>query len=230
VVISIVAAALAAAPLPGSSLIAERMSVTDAKVGEWVVYRLEGSGRSQFWRVAAVGEEKDVRGRPAVWLELDFGEHPAMKAPMAQMKVLVARGSGLTADGVTRAFVAFGADRPREVEPEDLPRFLTRDKTAAGPPASPDVSVKRGDATRLVTLGGTVTASPVEVRVRSTLIKRFWLCDQVPLLKVAKMELPAIGYSLEVRDWGLDARPQMAPPDPDAARIRMEQYDGPAVP
>jgi hypothetical protein len=221
---------LAASPLPGSAMIAERMSVTDAKVGEWVTYRLEGSGRSQFWRVAAVAEEKDVRGRPAVWLELDFGEHPAMKSPMAQMKVLAARGSGLTTDGVTRAFVAFGADRPREVEPQDLPRFLSTDKSAGPSVGSSEVFVKKGEPTRLVTLGGTLTATPVEVRFRSTLIKRFWLCDQVPLLKVAKMELPAIGYALEVRDWGLDARPQMAPPDPDASKIRMEQYDGPQVP
>jgi hypothetical protein len=220
---------LAAAPLPGSALIAERTTVTEARVGEWVTYRLDGSGRSQYWRIAAVGEETDSKGRPAVWLELDFGEHPRFKAPMAQLKLLVARGHGLNADGLSRAFVAFGADRPREVDPADLPRFLAADGVAAPPRPNAEISVKHGDATRLVTLGGTVTASPVEIRFRSTVVKRFWLCDQVPLLKVAKFELPAIGYAMEANDWGLDARPQMAPADPAASKIRMEGYDGATV-
>jgi hypothetical protein len=89
--------------------------------------------------------------------------------------------------------------------------------------------VKRGAPSRLVTLGGTVTATPIEIRYRATVVKRLWLSDQIPLLHLAKIELPAIGHAMEARDWGLDAKPQMASADP-AAKIRMEQYDGPELP
>jgi hypothetical protein len=82
----------------------------------------------------------------------------------------------------------------------------------------------------LLTLGGTVTARPWEVRFGATLVQRLWLCDQIPLLGLAKLELPAIGYALEARGWGLDAKPQMAPIDTTAATIRMEHDDAPQLP
>lgn len=233
---ALLAGSLAAAPLPGGAMIDENLpnALTSAKVGEWVTYRFDGGdGRVYFWRIAVVGEQTDAKGRPALWVELDVGEHPAMKAPLAQMKVLAARSSGLSADGVTRLLASFGADRPREVEPTQLPQFLGREKPAAPAKSekSPVVAVttRRGAPTRLLTLGGTVTASPVEVRVRDTVMKRFWLCDQIPILKLAKVEFPAVAHSMEARDWGLDAKSEMAPPEPGAATIRMEGYNGPEL-
>lgn len=200
----IAALLLAVAPLP-----AELPLPAHAKVGEWVTFRLQDRG---YWRIAAVAQEGS-----GVWLELDFGDHPALKAPMATFKLLVDRGA------VTRAIVALGADRPHEIPPAELPRFFSRDKARAGS-VDPSIAVKTLSAQPLLTPRGSVTATPVEVRLRSTVIKRLWLCDSIPLLKVAKIELPAIGYALEAWDWGADARPRLA------SNIPMEQNDTARIP
>jgi hypothetical protein len=221
---------LAGVPLPGGSLIQEHLPnvLSTAKVGEWVTYRFEdggAEGRVYFWRIAVVGEQVDVKGRPAVWVELDVATHHAMKAPLSSMKVLAARATGMTRDGISRLIVAYGIERPREVEAADLPKLLGEAPPKSEPEpgrAMPQVSFKRGEPSRLVTLGGTVTATPIEVRLQQTIFKRYWLCDQIPILHLAKLELPAIGHSMEARDWGLDAKPELAAPDPAAATIRME--------
>ncbi len=217
---------LAVAPLPGGAeLHAQLPNVLEtAKVGEWVTYRFDdGAGREYYWRIAIVGEQTDALGRPAVWVELDVGTHHAMKAPIAQMKVLASRAQGMSPKGVTRMFSAFGLDRPREVDPSELPRVLGADgESKAAPRPGPEVTSHKGEPTRLITLGGTVTATPLEVRIRGTVLKRFWMSDAIPILHLAKIEFPAVQHSMEARDWGLDARPEMASPDPSAATIRME--------
>jgi hypothetical protein len=218
---------LAAAPLPGGSALHAHLPnvLETVKVGEWVTYRFDpGDGREYYWRIAVVGEEVDKLGRPAVWVELDVGNHHAMKAPIAQMKVLASRAQGLSPQGVTRMFSAFGIDRPREVEPGELPKLLAGEGEKKGltPKPGPEVTTKKGAPTRLMTPGGTVSASPHEVRLGGTLLKRFWVCDAIPILHLAKIEFPAVQHSMEARDWGLDARPEMVSPDPSAATIRME--------
>ena len=76
-----------------------------------------------------------------------------------------------------------------------------------------------------MTLAGTVTATPVEVRLRSSMVKRIWVSAQVPLIHIAKMEIPALAHTIEVRDFGIDARPQMLLPVPGTAKIKLERYD-----
>ncbi|MBL8956502.1 MAG: hypothetical protein JNK82_37350 [Myxococcaceae bacterium] len=222
---------LAVAPAPaglpgGSALHAHLPNVLETvKVGEWVTYRFDpGDGREYFWRIAIVGEELDRLGRPAVWVELDVGNHHAMKAPIAQMKVLASRAQGLSAQGVTRMFSAFGIDRPREVEPSELPKVLLgeAEKKAAEVKRPREVTTRRGEPTRLMTAGGTVSAAPHEVRLGGTLLKRYWVSEAIPILHLAKIEFPAVQHAMEARDWGLDAKAEMATPDPAAATIRME--------
>jgi len=218
---------LAAAPLPGGPALQAHLPnvLETVKVGEWVTYRFDdGAGREYFWRVAVVGEETDKHGRPAVWVELDVGNHHAMKAPIAQMKVLAARSQGLSPRGVTRMFSAFGLDRPREVDPGELPKILGggEGEKKPVPKAGPEVTTHKGETTRLMTAGGTVSATPHEVRVRGTVLKRFWVSEAIPILHLAKIEFPAVQHSMEARDWGLDAKPEMASPDPAASTIRME--------
>ena len=76
-----------------------------------------------------------------------------------------------------------------------------------------------------MTLAGTVAAIPVEVMLRGTVLKRLWMSRQVPVLHLAKLEIPAIEHAMEVRDFGIDAKPRMVLPSPDEPRIRMERYD-----
>src|SRR5688500_2923656 len=79
-------------------------------VGEWVTYRMSGAGRDVYLRLAVVGEEQDGLGRPAVWMELEWGEHPELASPLAQIRFLAARGRALEPDSVTRVFFAHGHD------------------------------------------------------------------------------------------------------------------------
>ncbi|HLL84237.1 MAG TPA: hypothetical protein VK420_16360, partial [Longimicrobium sp.] len=131
-----------------------------ARVGEWVTYRMEGGGEgpASFWRMAVGGEERDNRGREAVWIEMELGQQRELAAPLAQWRLLVARQAGLSAEGVTRLQVALGFDRPREVSPEALPAFFGA--AVPLPPASAPsaaVKVREGAPVPLMTPAGTLS-------------------------------------------------------------------------
>jgi hypothetical protein len=207
----------------------ERM---DARVGEWVTYQLKGGPTQGFMRLAVVAEQKDAQGRDAVWMELEFGEHPELKAPLAQYLLLVARDTGLRREGISRLFATQGFEKPQEVDTEAMPFFVGKpEKDTSRPtlpppsarlPAGEGTRVNRGPPSRVMTLAGTVTAEPLEVRHRQLVLKRYWLSREIPILRLAKIEFPPIRYTLEVRDHGVDARPRMVPPSPSDKKITLE--------
>jgi hypothetical protein len=208
----------------------------DARVGEWVTYQLDGGPRQGFLRLAVVGEQKDALGRDAVWMELELGEHWELKAPLAQFLLLVSRDLGLRRESVTRLFVAHGVTKPQEVDHASLPAFLgpaaAEDPPTPPPPSSPlpagpQSTLVRGKPTRLMTLAGTVMAEPLEVRHRQLVLKRYWMSHDVPLLHLAKIELPAIKYSMEARDYGVDARPRVVLPSPRDPKLSVESGGAP---
>ncbi len=227
--ISLLCAVLAAAPLPaGAPALLEQLSggLARARVGEWTTYQLDGgSTGTAFWRLAVVGEQTDRLGRPALWLEIDVGDHPSLNAPLQQLRLLVAKGEGLRRSGITRLFVGMGVERPAEVEQDALARVLSG-PSAATPSApaepAPGAGTRTGRVTALQTYAGTVQATPVEVMHRGTVVKRIWLSPQVPILHLARLEIPGIDYRLEVRDYGLDARPRMIAPAPSSPKISLE--------
>jgi hypothetical protein len=202
----------------------------DAKVGQWATYRLDGGspGREFFWRLAVVGEKRDAKGRPAQWVEMEFGAHPAMAAPLAQWKVLVAKGKGFDQDGVSEMYVGIGTGRVQQVASESLEHSFGAEEAPRPKPKGPkpelpaEMRVRRTQPTQLMTLGGTVTAVATEVMYRDTVIKRIWVSDQIPLLHLAKIEIPAIRHSMEVRDFGVDARPRIVLPGPDVPMLSLE--------
>src|SRR5262249_48973070 len=169
---------------------------SDAKRGDWISYRTDaGGGRVSFWRLSVVGAEKDALGRDALWIEVELGQHQDLRAPLLQMKMLVAIGKGLGAEGVTRLFVAIGADPPQEISPDQL-HTLWR-----SPPARPDSSgeeiIRAREEGRLMTLAGTLPAIPIEIYHRGSLVERIWMSHRLPLLGLAKLEIPSIGHAME---------------------------------
>jgi hypothetical protein len=227
------AAPAAEMPREGRMLFEAAPERMDARVGEWVTYQMDGAQQA-FMRLAVVGEQKDEKNRDAVWVELEFGQHPAMKAPMAQFLMLVARETGLRREGISRLFLTQGVEKLQEVDKDALPFFLGESEKGSPAPATPaptsaqvqagkDSAVKRGKPSRLMTLAGTVTAEPLEVVYRNNLVlKRYWVSREIPLLRLAKIELPAIRYTMEVRDYGVDARQRMIVPAPNAKKITLE--------
>jgi hypothetical protein len=203
------------------------------QVGDWVTYKLDGGGaRVHYWRLAVVGQEKDKLGRDALWLEMDMGTHPEMRAPLSQIRMLIAKGDGVAFDpnGVTRLIVAMGFDRPQEYSHEALDWTLTRHARPKPPaprqgkvPYTP--VVRLGQETRLMTPAGTLTAVPIEVLYRSTVIKRTWMSREVPILNLAKIEIPRIAHALEVHEYGVNAKPRMLLPDPKTPLVKMEYAD-----
>ncbi|MBF5045553.1 hypothetical protein FGE12_24305 [Aggregicoccus sp. 17bor-14] len=218
---------------PAVRTLVEHMArgIRKTQVGDWVTYKLDGGGkRVHYWRLAAVSAEKDRLGRDALWIEVDMGTHPGMAAPLAQMKMLVAKDVGLSAQGITRLIVATGFDRPQEYSPEALAAALRKEPSTAapappGPGQGPRPAIQAGREVQLMTLAGTVPAVPLEMRYRNTVVKRLWFSREIPVLQIAKIEIPGIGQAMEVRDFGVDAKPLMQIPPPDAPKVRLEYLD-----
>src|SRR5258707_12516123 len=168
-------------PLPVGRL---EQPLDDARVGDWVAYRIDGGPtRHGHWRLAVVGEEQDARGRPAFWLEIEFGSHASLSAPLLQFRMLVAKGTGISSDGVSRLIVVFGHDRAQEVDPSAIGRVLLGARAAEttpegqnGPSASKgELRVRNGKELRLLTSAGTVSATRVELEYKRTLVQAFWI-------------------------------------------------------
>ncbi|NOJ77072.1 hypothetical protein [Myxococcus xanthus] len=210
-----------------------------ARLGDWVTYRFNGGGlRVYYWRLAVVGEEKDKEGRDAVWVEMEAGTHPAMKSPLAQMRMLVAReGDEIRYDAISRLYIGTGFGQPQEYSDEALQHVLKQQeadakKAQSAPPEKQaplpkgvKPTTRSGKESRLMTLAGTVAAVPVEVVLKNTVIKRMWLSREIPLLNLAKIEIPGIGHAMEVAEYGIDAKPRMRIPAPDAPKIKLEYAD-----
>jgi len=199
-----------------------------ARVGDWVTYRLEGGGgRASWWRMAVVGQTRDNLGRDALWIEMEFGQSPELPAPLAAMRLLVARDVGLGAGGVTRLQLAQGVDRPREVSAEALGALWSRLSQPLPPPQPPGgagpLQVRTGAKARLKVDAGLLTAQPAELLLNGRVIRRIWLCPEVPVLGLVRLEWPGLGQTLEVAAFGHDAKPRLAPPAPQAPQIQLER-------
>lgn len=233
-VLLLLVAGPASAAMPGKPLLDHlAKGLRTTQVGDWVTYKLDGGApRVHYWRMAVVGEEKDKLGRDALWLEMEMGTHPEMRAPLSQIRMLIARGDGVAFDsnGVTRLIVAMGFDRPQEYSDEALGWTLTK-HSQPKPPAPKQKKlahtpvVRFGKETRLMTPAGTVTAVPIEVLYRSTVVKRTWMSREVPILNLAKIEIPRIAHALEVHEYGVNAKPRMLLPDPKTPLVKMEYAD-----
>jgi hypothetical protein len=195
------------------------------KVGDWVTYQMDGGeGRRAYWRLAIVGEEKDSTGRDAQWVEVEIGLHPELASPLAQMRILIADWEGTQASGVLRLIVAMGNDAPQEVSPvalqEPVARVLNPGNDHLEGAELKEVRVRTGRETRLMTYAGSVVATAVEVLYRDTVMKRLWMSRDVPVLHLAKLELPAIKHVMEVRAFGTGAVSRIQLPSQAASEIQ----------
>lgn len=203
---------------------------SDARPGEWISYRADGGGkRVSFWRFAAVGDEKDAAGREAMWVEIELAAHPDLRAPIFQMKMLVAREEQSGTERVSRLFVVLGADPPQEISQDQVYRLLHVPGSvdarlmAVDDSVSTEEIIRTGEETRLMTRAGTLPAVPIEVYFRGSLVERIWMSRRLPVLGLAKLEMPAIGYSMEVTGFGQDAVPRMILPQAVDPKIRLER-------
>ncbi|WP_163998326.1 hypothetical protein [Pyxidicoccus caerfyrddinensis] len=236
------ARAASSGPAPTMKALMDHMSrgARASRVGDWVTYRMDGGGaRVHYWRMAVVGQEKDRYERDAVWMEVEFGTHPAMRAPLGQMKMLVVLGEAddPRRHAITRLIASAGYGKPQEYSQEALEAMLDKKKEpapdaarakAAPAPAVPAAYrpvVRSGKEARLMTHAGTVTAVPVEVVVRSTVIKRMWMSREIPVINLAKIEIPGIGQSMEVAEYGVDAKSRIRMPQPTEPEIHLEYAD-----
>lgn len=211
--------------------------VPQSQVGDWVVYKVHGGmeGRTSFWRAAIVGEEKDRFGRDAYWLELEAGQHEKLKAPLLQAKLLIAKSDGGAGQAITRMYVGWGAEKVQEISAESITSTLygegakKREERQKTKPAGLDkvpkdrTSIRTLPEARLMTLAGTVSAVPTEMRYGSQVVKRIWLSREIPVLQLAKLELPSIEHAIEIRDFGRNAKPQIIVPVEGTPPVNLEQ-------
>jgi hypothetical protein len=202
----------------GGTLLAHmRRAIGHAEPGEWITYRTDGGGgRVSYWRFALVGAEKDALGREAFWVELEIGQDKTLVSPMAQMRMLIAKEGDRSPSPLTRLIVSLGADKSQEVPAAALDQLLARSHPAypriALASSEGPATIRTGAERRLMTSAGTVNAVPVEIRREEVLLQRLWISYQLPFLHLAKIEMPGIGYSLEVSDFGAGASSRMVLP------------------
>ena len=207
-----------------------------AKLGDWVTYEMDGGpNRSAYWRLAVVEEQRDALDRDACWLELEMGTDGNMVAPLFRMRALVARDAGFNGVGITRLIVAYGADSAHELAAEAVRQLMTQSGHPPSLPArtSPSTQgpvIRKGEPNRILTAMGTIIATPVEVIDRKVVLKRIWVSEEVPVLHLAKLEIPSIGQSMEVHRYGHDAKAQLPIPARDQPQIRAEPLQRAANP
>src|SRR5690606_20856451 len=80
----------------------------------------------------------------------------------------------------------------------------------------------RGEAQRVMTQAGSVRAEPIDLFYRGTRVRRIWMSPEIPVLGLAKLEIPGSGYIMEARDYGIGAEPMMALPKPGSATLSLE--------
>jgi hypothetical protein len=205
----------------GDALLAHASRLTEAKVGDWVTYRFASAERGgQYFRLAVVEAATDRLGRDALWIEMAIGEYPDLEKPIAQIRVLAARASGLRAEGVTRVIAAVGAASPAEIPPDRLVGTGPRGAASGG-----EGTVRVGRESSLITAAGTLPAVPVEVAHRGAVLERLWLSRRIPLLQLARLELVPIGHSAEVWDYGSDAHSRMVLPAPNGLKMQPEHAE-----
>jgi hypothetical protein len=203
-------------------------NIAGARVGEWVTYRYDGASpaRRGFWRLAVVGEDTDVQGRAAYWVEMEVGSHVEMRSPLMQVRMLIARQPGAR-DAVTRLLVAMGYEKPREVAAATLAELTTHDVPVAQPSTLPVAGgrTRRGRPQRLATPAGVVTAYPLDVLYRSTVLKRLWMSEEIPFLGLAKVEVPLLEHVMEVSAFGRDAQPRMVLPADSLEKLELTDLE-----
>lgn len=198
------------------------------RVGEWVTFRQSGGGeRVSFWRFSAVGEEVDSNGKKLLWLENEVGEHPDFRAPLARMKFLVSRRTGLAPGGVVRLIVAQGTDDPREVSGVAASILPWGSGQSAAPVASDKspklpLATSAGSPRPLVTYAGSVVATPIEVLWKNRTLWRFWVADAVPILRLARIDLVGFDHSWELFAFGEGASPLVPFPDPSQPALELQ--------
>jgi len=206
---------------------AEAQPLSRARVGEWVEYHLGGGGRGGYLRLSVVGEERDDRGRDAVWLEIEVADHPSFEAPLARMAVLASRSAGLTEEGISRVVLAPGAERPAEVARSALASLWPSRGLPRPAPPGGGQGVEVGRPRVISTPAGPVRATPVEVRAEGILLQRFWSSAEVPLIGLARIEAPQAGQSLDLQGFGTAASRRMPLPGPEPGSIRTEGPEEP---
>jgi len=158
-----------------------------------------------------------------------------LPAPLAAMRLLVAREVGLGMGGITRLQVAQGVDRPREVSSEALGaiwgHLVQSPLPTGGAPWSGPLEVRRGASVRLPAPGhptlkrqlAPLSVQPVELLLHGRVLRRFWLSSEVPLLGLVLLEWPGMEQTLEMAAFGHDARPRLALPSPLAPQLQLER-------
>lgn len=217
--------AVGAAPLSSVGALLREGTPTRAAVGDWVAYELGGEDTSSaFIRLGVAKEERDASGKPALWFDVELADHPSFNSPLLQLKLLASKSKGLQLGAISRAIVAFGYDEPRELTGDALQAMMQPEGDEPGSTASVKWTLKDRPAMRLMTPAGSVRAHAKEVWVETTLWKRLWLSEDVPLLGVAQVELPPVKRRMELRAFGKGYVSKIAMPKTGDSKIRVEGY------
>ncbi|MFN0064001.1 MAG: hypothetical protein ACKVPX_15950 [Myxococcaceae bacterium] len=192
---------VAEAPLAG---------VPPVRVGDWVTFRAQTDSGDHFFQLSVVGVvAADAATGSAATLEIAFhaGVEPQMRSPLVSLRLrwpLAADGrldSEAIAVAAASVFGGAFAPFPRPFRP-DSARLVGSVHRGRGH------VVRREEGVAVKTGRGWVRSVEVDLVYNSRVVQRMWMSDAVPLLSLAKLEVPALGYAVTVVDFGRDATPK----------------------
>ena len=210
--ISLMAALLCTAAPEGAAqvLLAPLQTGTaSARAGQWVTYQVTtASGLTVFLRLAAV---KDEPAEHAIWVEVEAGLTAGMESPLLQLALLCERDGDRLTGRVRRAFAAVAHEPAAPLPPALLAKARMEAPSDDRPPPA-DFRFRLGAPQDLATRAGRLTARPWELVYKGQVVKRMWMSDAVPLLHLARIEVPAVGQRIDLHDAGEGAEPRVKLP------------------
>jgi hypothetical protein len=178
--------------------------------------------------MAAVEAAKGAHGEDLLWLEIELGTDSSFVSPMAQLRMLVPHVLDLEQKDVQRLIVGIGGQKPTEFEPTTVLLANASDERIRPAPTRQSVQLdKVGNAVDIQTRAGPVRASPYRLIHGGKVIQVYWLSPTVPLLHLAKIEIPKLEQSLVIHDFGTDATSRVSLPSVNSPNTNVETSSNP---
>jgi len=194
-----------------AAMIACALGASSSRVGEWISFELRRSGSPPVFLKATVLAIEGAQRR----VELRVGAEPLVRQPMGRVEVVTGTSFPALSDFVGRFLVSAGMFPPVEVMPPRPDVSWARKRKRARSFGPPDISI---ETEHRLTAVGPLRTRRFDLSRGGITVMRIWLCESLPVVPLARIEVTGTGTSMEIRAVGRVQTTDSAP--------ALEVYDG----